>query len=347
MSGAAAMGNVVAFGSSSLAGAGWTGATLPPRPALVRNLPPSAASLLRDLAGAAQRSGVAPWDLTRWHFNHPALAVFFGELFAEVRDGRGFAIIGNIPVDLPLPTVKLLWWGIGTFFGRGQSQSNLGDRIGEVLDVTDSDPGARGYRSRKELHLHTDICDMIALLAVRQARSGGETSLASAHAVHALLRARHPDLLARLEQGYHYHRRGEEAPTEAPITPHKVPVFSRAEGVLSLRFVRPYMEQALRADGRSDPDLIAAFDALEATAEEVKTTFLLQPGEAVVVNNLTTLHARAAFEDWPEPARKRLLLRLWLNATGFRPQRLELNVYGSGDGIPFVAGRTSSWVGWS
>jgi hypothetical protein len=30
------------------------------------------------------------------------------------------------------------------------------------------------------------------------------------------------------------------------------------------------------------------------------------------VSNHVVLHARTAYEDWPEPERKRHLLRLWL-----------------------------------
>ena len=40
--------------------------------------------------------------------------------------------------------------------------------------------------------------------------------------------------------------------------------------------------------------------------------FLLQPGDMIFINNLTVLHARSGFENDPDPAKKRLLLRLWL-----------------------------------
>ena len=38
----------------------------------------------------------------------------------------------------------------------------------------------------------------------------------------------------------------------------------------------------------------------------------LQPGDIQLVHNHTILHDRTAFEDYPEPERKRHLLRLWL-----------------------------------
>jgi len=37
------------------------------------------------------------------------------------------------------------------------------------------------------------------------------------------------------------------------------------------------------------------------------------------VHNHTMLHDRTGFEDWPEPERRRHLLRLWLAADGGRP----------------------------
>lgn len=39
----------------------------------------------------------------------------------------------------------------------------------------------------------------------------------------------------------------------------------------------------------------------------------LEPGDVQFVNNYSVLHARTAYEDYEDPARWRLLLRLWLN----------------------------------
>jgi hypothetical protein len=43
------------------------------------------------------------------------------------------------------------------------------------------------------------------------------------------------------------------------------------------------------------------------------------PGDVQLVHNHTLLHDRTAFEDWPEPERKRHLLRLWLAPPAARP----------------------------
>ena len=41
-----------------------------------------------------------------------------------------------------------------------------------------------------------------------------------------------------------------------------------------------------------------------------------RPGDIQILNNHVTVHTRTAFEDWPEPERKRHLMRLWLTDTG-------------------------------
>ena len=279
-------------------------------------------------------------------FSDPELTAALAAAFCEVQNGRGFAIIRGLPVaDLPLDVVKVAYWGLGTLIGRGQSQSNFGDVIGEVADVTHRDPHARGYRTAKELSLHTDICDMIALLAVRSAKTGGDSSVASAFSVHNLFLSERPDCLPALYAGARNHRRGEQAPDEEPVTPHKVPVFSVTGNALSIRYVRPYITHGLQATGESNPALLEALDVLDGFADRVKATFPLAAGEVLLLNNLTTLHARTGFEDWAEPERKRLLLRLWLNKDGFRQTSPDLHLYGVGNGIPYVPGRTSSYEG--
>jgi hypothetical protein len=53
------------------------------------------------------------------------------------------------------------------------------------------------------------------------------------------------------------------------------------------------------------------FDAL-ANDPALNMQMEFRPGDVQLVHNHTILHDRTAFEDWPEPERKRHLLRLWL-----------------------------------
>ena len=46
---------------------------------------------------------------------------------------------------------------------------------------------------------------------------------------------------------------------------------------------------------------------------QLRIEFSLEPGQMLFVNNHWILHNRTAFEDHPEPERRRHYLRLWLN----------------------------------
>ncbi len=44
----------------------------------------------------------------------------------------------------------------------------------------------------------------------------------------------------------------------------------------------------------------------------VRLDMAFEPGDMQFLLNHSILHARTAYEDWPEPERRRHLLRLWL-----------------------------------
>ncbi|MEA2780975.1 MAG: hypothetical protein QOK29_2519 [Rhodospirillaceae bacterium] len=285
-------------------------------------------------------------SIGRAAYRHPVLDALFSEVLEELRDGRGIVLLRRLPVErFSRAEIDLIYWGIGTHLGAGVSQSVLGDMIGEVRDMTPDDPHARAYRNKQELTLHTDLCDIIGMLSMQPAMTGGVSSYASVYAVHNRILETRPDLLAPLYAGFNYHRRGEEGPGEAPITPHKVPLFAYQDGQLSARYVRSYLTSAMDAMKVSDPRLIEALDLFDSTADELAVKFVLQPGEITLINNMTVMHSRTAFEDWPEKSRKRLLLRLWLTHSGFRSTPPEFRIYGSSEGIEKVEGKQPSFAG--
>ena len=109
---------------------------------------------------------------------------------------------------------------------------------------------------------------------------------------------------------------GEEEPGQSPVTETPIPVFSFQDGYLSVNYLRAYIDMA--ADETGEPlsdEEVAALDLIDEIAhdENFALKFITEPGEAVFFNNLTMLHNRTAYEDWPEPERKRYLLRLWLS----------------------------------
>src|SRR4029453_10211726 len=59
-------------------------------------------------------------------------------------------------------------------------------------------PSARGYQTAERLSYHTDSSDVVGLLSLRTAKSGGLSSAVSSTAIYHVLLDRHPDLLAVL-----------------------------------------------------------------------------------------------------------------------------------------------------
>ena len=228
-------------------------------------------------------------------------------------------MLRRLPVeDYSKDEIGMIFWGIGTYLGRGLSQSVLGDRLGHVKDFSREDPLARAYRNKQELSPHTNSCDLVGLACLRDARSGGVSRLTSALTVHNVMLEEYPEARDRLYRGYVPHRRGEEQPGELPHTPCRIPVYSNVEGKVSARYVRTYIEAGEAAAGRPmGAAELAILDTFEAVTKrpELMFEFTLQPGEAYFINNYTILHARTAFDDGdaPEDARRHLL-RLWLDA---------------------------------
>jgi hypothetical protein len=305
------------------------------------------AAQLQDIERAMQRvndAGLTLDDLQREHFEVPSLRPVIDEIRHQIADGRGFVVLRRLPIeDYSKDELGMIYWGLGTYLGRGLSQSVLGDRLGHVKDFSREDPLARAYRNKQELSPHTDSCDMVGLACLRNAQSGGVSRITSALTVHNVMREECSDALEALYRGYVFHRRGEEQPGDLPHTPYRVPIFSNTEDKVSARYVRTYVEAGEAAVGRPMGDTeLSVLDRFEEISKrpELMLEFTLQPGEIYFINNYTILHARTAFDDGDaEEDRRRHLLRLWLDVPGMRP----VHPYIKKNGIEAIAGRTPSY----
>ena len=265
--------------------------------------------------------------------------------YEDVRSGRGFVVIRGLPVDhLNKDEFVAAVWGIGQHFGNALSQNTGGDLIGHVVDATAEDATPRMYRSNLELRPHNDITAMISLACWHKSETGGASVIVSAVTVHEALCKDHPEVLSSLYRGFHYHQVGEEAPGEPPVTRQRVPLFAVRNGQLSSRYLRSNLVAGHRALDMplTDEDIAAlnTFDAV-ATAPENRLAFFLERGDMLVVNNYTVMHARTSFKNFPEPERKRHLVRLWLDRPGFREVPGEY-IFHEVNGVPKREGKSAS-----
>jgi len=312
------------------------------------------AAALEDVLHRVNKAGLDVADITPADCRHPALDADLERVFDEIQEGRGIVIVRGIPVaEHSVEDVGRMFWALGAHFGRGVSQSALGDVLGMVRDETPpgGEESARGYTSRRELSLHVDLAQIVGLMCVRQAREGGKSQYAAGLSIHNEIAATRPDLLPVLYRGFPYHRRGEEAPDAPSVTPYDIPVFSVRDGAMSVFMVREIFNAAFRELKRAfTPEEIEAIDTFRETAQRLQFETRLEAGEATFLNNYTVMHARSEFVDWDEPARKRLMLRLWLDAERKqRPVVPEIHIYENKDGrsgIDKQPGRTRPDASW-
>jgi hypothetical protein len=325
----------------------WRGSDIKGKDDIAFDLTACQGAALESLLGRFRKRGLGLGDIRPEDCRHPALDADLARVFDEIQEGRGIVVIRGIPVaGHSVDDVRIMMWALGAHFGRGVSQSARGDLLGLVRDETP--PGqpesARGYTSRRELSLHVDLAQIVGLMCVRQGRSGGGSQYASGLAVYNEIQATRPDLMPILCRGFPYHRRGEEDPAAAPITPYDIPVFSERDGRVSVFMVREIINAAFRELKRSfTPQEIDAIDTFRRTAEALRFETRLAPGEASFVNNYAIMHARSEFDDWAEPEKKRLMLRLWLDVElNARPVVPQIHIYqnkGGRSGIDPQPGR--------
>jgi alpha-ketoglutarate-dependent taurine dioxygenase len=100
-----------------------------------------------------------------------------------------------------------------------------------------------------------------------------------------------------------------------------MPVFFDLDGSPRTFYIGWYIRDAQRHPEvpRLTPEQVEAMELLESIANDPSFSLEMdfQPGDVQLLNNARILHAREAYEDDPDPARRRHLLRLWLAAHHF------------------------------
>ena len=160
----------------------------------------------------------------------------------------------------------------------------------------------------------------MGLLCLQDAREGGESLLVSAVSIYNRMMSERPDLLERLFDPIATDRRGEVPEGAKPYM--EIPVFNWHAGHLTVFYQRQYIESAQRFKGamRLSDAHIEALDMLDNLANDpdMHVRMRLQRGDLQFVYNHSQLHDRTDFVDWPEPERRRHLMRLWLSPMGDR-----------------------------
>jgi hypothetical protein len=296
----------------------WRGPELAARDDWIIHLTPDDVAEMETALAAVKARGIGIPALGQEDFPLPRLAPKIATILHEMQHGLGFVLVRGLPVQrYSKGDAALIYWGLGMHLGSAAAQNAQGDMLGHVRDLGadwKTDMKARGYQTRSHLPFHNDSTDVVGLLCLHQAKSGGESRIVSSTAIHNHLLAERPDLWAVLCQDFCVDRRGEETAGQKPY--YVTPCFNWLNGRLFIRYNRNYIETAQRFP--EVPRLSAlqkeALETMDGLCNDPRfyLDMLMEPGDMQFICNYVVLHSRTDYEDWPEPQRKRHLLRLWL-----------------------------------
>jgi hypothetical protein len=234
--------------------------------------------------------------------------------------GRGVLLVRGLPVERwGEQTASTIYWGIGRHLGRPGAQNELSELLGHVRDTGEaaSDPNVRLYKTAADIAFHCDAADVVGLLCLRTARSGGVSRIASSVAIWNELHATHPKLAARLFDPVQMDVRSENE--GGGLAHFPIPPCRFADGRLRTFYHSDYFRSVVR---HADVAQLSAleqelFDAYEAIANSPEFFFDMEltPGDLQLISNHSVVHSRTSYEDPADPAQRRHLLRLWLSIT--------------------------------
>lgn len=182
---------------------------------------------------------------------------------------------------------------------------------------------------------HADDADLVGLLCLARALSGGESDLVSAHHVWNVLQRERPDVAELLTQPiWYFDRKGEVSQGQDPYIRTSIFYLEtspgggdgvRAGGEAATPRVYskwdPYYIKSLTRFSSAglipplSPAQLEAAQVLEGTCFRLKLHMVLDVGDIQFLSNAHVFHARTAYTDHPpESGRpRRHLMRLWLS----------------------------------
>lgn len=260
-------------------------------------------------------------------FELPACRAMMARARQELDKGVGFVIVDRLPVErYTLDEARAVYWILAQLVARPVAQSWDGKMIYDVRDQGKKPGnGVRPDITNAEQNFHTDnsynLCppDYVSLLCLKPAMQGGISSIVSFYRVYNEMLERHPRLLERLYRPYLFDRQREHAPGDPKVLKH--PLFRYVDDQLVCRLSYRQVVNGYQLAGiELDEESRQAVTTLEAVMNEPQWAreFFFEPGQIQILDNKRCGHRRTAIVDYPEPERKRHLIRLWLRDSGRR-----------------------------
>ncbi len=252
----------------------------------------------------------------------------FPSLFEEIsnfyrgplKTTPGFGIIkGLTPEEFSRTKQEMVYWMICSVLGTPLEQNAQGDIRYEVKDKGKRmEAGGRYSESRQAGVLHTDSIqwerppEIVGLLCLHPAMSGGESVIMSAYSLHNKLLQNHPGLLRVLYEPFPFETR--KSSEEVSTITKPVFRFDKRDG-LRFEYIGTYVPESSLSQEQKD-----AKKALDGVLEDkslIVDLGTLKAGEMQFLMNFRNAHGRGSdFVNYPDlqehPEKERIMIRAWM-----------------------------------
>ncbi len=207
-------------------------------------------------------------EITSEDFPLPSMKETLQDLLDELRTGRGFAVLSDVPTSYDYEDLERLYWGLCAHLGTGVTQNK---EAGLIHYITDGElrpqKGARLLGKPTPVKLHVDLADCVGLFCIiRQAPDDPQSLASSSMTVYNEILKHHPEYLTRLYEGFPW-KRIDSPFDETPYSDFNVPAYSEADGVVTCRFHPGWIRGGLKAAGKElTDDETEIFDFIAQTA---------------------------------------------------------------------------------
>ncbi|KAG6918013.1 hypothetical protein DXG01_016865 [Tephrocybe rancida] len=236
-------------------------------------------------------------------FPLPTLSVTLKGLAHELYSGRGFFVLRTLPIDsYSKADIAIVYAGISSHVGSARGkQDATGAVLSHIKDLSVSHAHEKGgignsaYTTDKQV-FHTDVGDLIALMALQSAAEGGTSRISSGGRVYNELAATRPDIINTLSVPWPLDSfGGNPGYTRRPLLYHE-------DGHAIIQYSRRHFTGYLTQKRSTNIPPITeeqaeALDAVHFLAEEYALGLNFQKGDIQYINSMGLLHARDAFKD--------------------------------------------------
>ena len=297
----------------------WLGPDLQDSDEWILELQESHRQELLDALAGVEDADLGFLEITRENFPLPTVGPLLVSMLGDLLEGRGFVLLRGVPIEgLCERQIELLYWGMGLYIGVSLPQGVEGTELfahvrDEGVDRTSTYGGGLLNRHSEALPFHTDTSDIVGLLCIHPAMRGGTSTIVSTVAVHDEIVRRRPDLAEVMYEPWWFDRKRGDGPDSFA----RCPVYAVNDAGRLFAFYGPDLYKYAQR-GEHVPDLspqqweaMALIDEINGSPEyQLHMDF--RPGEIQFINNYAVMHSRTAYEDSPDPALRRDLIRLWL-----------------------------------